>query len=316
MNRSRLETYDTWTAPRDAGSRDKPTHRVLGACPCCAGTARALWFKNSDLTLYRCDTCEVIYQDPQPDLSALLDRSYNEDYFSSCKLQVSNQSAALAPRLALLESMLAHRPEQPPMRLLDVGSGIGAFMLAAKDRGWDPAGLEPSPYAVQFCTDHLGLMVTAGTLDDAITFPHQFDCVNLNHVLEHFQRPFENLKKIHSLLRPGGLLVAEVPREGKLASQVLHLLSSWRGATRHPRPAFTIVHMCIFSPRSLRALVKRAGFTVERLWVEGNASSPERFAERFGDSPPLGRLLGRASQFLNADVRLGLGNIVVIARRP
>ena len=315
MKSTDLKTYDTWTHAVPTTAPGVATHRTLGHCPCCGSTARWRWFTNSDLTLYRCNQCQAVYQDPQPDLSALLDRSYNQDYFASCQLRVSNQSAALAPRLKAIEVLLKHTPEGAPLRLLDVGSGVGAFLLAAKDRGWEPMGLEPSPYAVQYCTEQLGLTVIPGTLDDPVAFPHVFDCINLNHVLEHFQRPYENLQRIRSLLRPGGLLIAEVPREGKFASQLLHLLSSWRGAARQPRPAFTIVHMCIFSPASLRALVNRAGFTVERLWVEGNASSPERFVERFGDSPPLGRLLGRASQLLKADVHVGLGNIVVIARR-
>lgn len=311
-----LRAYDTWTKPVSTKDASRPTHRELGYCPCCDETRRSLWFKNSDLTLYRCSHCRVVYQDPQPDLSALLDRSYNEDYFSSCHLQLPTQSAALEPRLALLEGLLGSTTYQTPIKLLDVGSGLGAFLLAAKKRGWEPIGLEPSLYAVQYAREKLGFSVIEGTLDDPVSFPHLFDCINLNHVLEHLQQPQQNLARIKTLLRPGGLLVIEVPREGKLASRFLHLLSSWRGATQHARPTFTIVHMCIFSPESLRTLLEQAGFAIERLWIEGNASSPERFAERFGDSPPLGKLLGRASQFLRADVRAGLGNIVAIARRP
>lgn len=315
MIRVRLQSYDTWkeSSTDVLPSQSPATHHALEKCPCCDHSNRRLWFKNNDLTLYQCRNCDVIYQDPQPDLTALLDRSYNENYFESCQQRVPNQTEALLPRLAEVEALLNNAQ---PITVLDVGSGIGAFMLAAQARGWYPFGLEPSHFAVRYCHETRGLTVTEGTLDDPVTFPHPFDVVNLNHVLEHFQHPQENLKRIRELLRPGGIMMLEVPREGKWASQILHFLSSWRGASRHPRPAFTIVHMCIFTPSSLRYLLERCGFTIERLWVESNAASPARFHERFGDSPPLGKALGRAAQVFQADVRVGLGNIVALARRP
>jgi len=311
VRRTQLRAFDTWT------STTPSSHRFLGHCPCCAHAERTLWFQNRDVILHRCRQCGVAYQDPQPDLSALLEHSYNEEYFSSCSQRLPDQTVALGPRLADIERTVATGgAPREPIRALDVGSGIGAFLLAAKERGWQPVGLEPSPYAVRYCTDTLQLEVEVGTLDDDLSWPYLFDVINLNHVLEHFQRPRENLQRVRALLRPGGVLAVEVPREGKLASLLLHTLSAWRSATRHPRPAFTIVHMCLFTPASLRSLLERAGFSVERLWVEGNASSPERYQERFGDSPPLGKLLGRASQWCQADVLAGMGNIVAFARAP
>ena len=254
-----------------------------------------------------------MYQDPQPDLGALLERCYNQDYLSSCQQKLPSQAEALRPRLTAVEALL--NISSPPT-VLDVGAGVGAFMQAAQAEGWQPAGLEPSPFAVRYCQEHLGLDLRQGTLDEPVTFSQLFDVVNLNHVLEHFQYPQANLKTIKDLLRPGGILMLEVPQEGKWASQFLHWLSGWKSASRATRPAFTIVHMCIFTPGSLRRLLERCGFTIERLWVESNAVSEARFDERFGNSPPLGRALGRAAQLFSADVRVGLGNIVALARRP
>lgn len=311
MRQTQLREFDTWT------STTSVPQRYLGHCPCCEHKERSLWFQNRDLILHRCHRCGVAYQDPQPDLAALLKQSYSEEYFASCRERLPDQTTALQTRLADIERLAwADGTPHGPLRALDIGSGIGAFLLAARERGWQPAGLEPSPYAVRYCMDTLGLDVKQGTLDDHVAWPYPFDVVHLNHVLEHFQRPLENLQRVRQLLRPGGVLAVEVPREGKLASLLLHKLSAWRAATRYPRPVFTIVHMCVFTPASLHRLLERTGFSVERLWVEGNAASPERYRERFGDSPPLGKLLGRASQWCQADVWAGMGNIVAYARAP
>lgn len=316
MLRSSLRASDTWVSPTTQ-TRDRPvslTHHAVGQCPCCASRESSRWFENADLVLRRCTACGVVYQDPQPDLTALLGKSYDEEYFGSCRNCLPLQENSFAQRLRQMEASLRAGEGREGHRVLDVGSGIGAFLAAAKKRGWEPVGLEPSAYAVDFCARTLGVRVVRGTLDDNVVLSPPFDAIHMSHVLEHLQHPLQNLQRVWSLLRPDGLLVVEVPREGKWASQLLHLLSGWRGATRHPRPAFTIVHMCIFTPQSLRALLTRSGFIVDRLWVESNAESRERFTERFGDAPGLGKFLGRIALLTRADVKVGLGNIVAFAR--
>lgn len=55
---------------------------------------------------------------------------------------------AAAPALRAFDRgrlrMLA-RAQPPPARLLDVGAGRGRFVAAARARGYDARGIEPSP---------------------------------------------------------------------------------------------------------------------------------------------------------------------------
>lgn len=40
---------------------------------------------------------------------------------------------------------------------------------------------------------------------------HEFDVVEASHIIEHLDRPFDVMKEIHRILKPGGLLIIKVP---------------------------------------------------------------------------------------------------------
>ncbi|MBI3890669.1 MAG: class I SAM-dependent methyltransferase [Candidatus Wallbacteria bacterium] len=103
------------------------------------------------------------------------------------------------------------------------------------------------------------------------------DVLVLSEVLEHLQQPLETLNHLHSLLRPGALLVLTVPNGygpweamncGKkllgtvglggplLAFQRLFGFGKATLQSRNPH----LDHVQFFTQRALRELVERAGF--------------------------------------------------------
>lgn len=95
--------------------------------------------------------------------------------------------------------------------LLDVGSYVGLFMQTATARGWQCKGVEPERDAWQYAVQELGLDACLGTLSTCTFAPQSFDSVTLLQVLEHVADPRQMLKQVYNLLRPGGVLVVEVP---------------------------------------------------------------------------------------------------------
>lgn len=138
-------------------------------------------------------------------------------------------------------------------RLLDVGSGDGAFMARMREMGWDVAGVEPDPKAAANAKNKFGLNhIHAGFLEDAGFVDNSFDAVTMAHVIEHLPDPIKTIRECRRLLRPGGKLMITTPNAKSLGERWFG--KHWRG-WEPPR------HLFLFTAESLQACVENAGFT-------------------------------------------------------
>ena len=78
-------------------------------------------------------------------------------------------------------------------------------------RGWEAYGIEPNRALARGLSESRGLPVHAGTLDDLPANWGQFDAITLFHVIEHVPDPRTTLRKVATLLRPGGALLIVTP---------------------------------------------------------------------------------------------------------
>lgn len=141
-------------------------------------------------------------------------------------------------------------------RLLDVGAAGGAFVEQAALRGFHAEGLEPTPEFVAFAADELGVTLHGSTVEDAGLEPGALDVATMWHVLEHVPDPVEVLSQLRDAVRPGGLVVIEVPNAG---SYLAHRDGvAWTSLEPD-------VHVNQFGARSLRAALEAAGLSVARL---------------------------------------------------
>jgi SAM-dependent methyltransferase len=146
-------------------------------------------------------------------------------------LHDSGAYAAPSPRLAALAEpvlrafdrrrtrMLA-RVAPPPARLLDAGAGRGRFVAAARARGYEATGLEPSPGRAAAAAQRYDVALTPSTIDDADIAPGSLDAVTLWHVLEHVEDPGAALRRIAGWLRPGGVLLIGAPNLASLQARI------------------------------------------------------------------------------------------------
>ena len=152
-------------------------------------------------------------------------------------------------------------------RLLDIGCGNGSF-LSAWSRlipGWSLCGSEVNEkYKSQI--EHIPGVEKLFTCDvDGI--PGPFDVVSLVHVLEHIPSPAAFLLRVRRKVKPGGVLLVEVP---DCAQNYFMLLVA--------------DHCSHFSPPLLRGVVASAGFEVAHAtnsWVAKEATVVAR--PRAGD---------------------------------
>ncbi len=240
------------------------------SCLLCGGSHTAAFIAACDpdladgprFTMVRCQDCGLCFLNPRP-TAASIGQFYPADYGPHQGVEPSPKTIASARRRMRLPAWWRarnpHRYGLPPSgqcRLLDVGCGGGEFLQRMHAQGWQVTGLDAAQPAVQRVRDTLGLPALAGTLPHAELKPESFEAVTLWHALEHMPRPLETLRHAYDLLVPGGKVLALVPN---IAG----------GPARWFGPAWFGLHLPLhlvqFSPATLRQMVSRAGFAVERL---------------------------------------------------
>ncbi|MBA3259169.1 MAG: class I SAM-dependent methyltransferase [Gemmatimonadales bacterium] len=151
----------------------------------------------------------------------------------------------------------------PGSSVLDVGCGRPTFLETlvratgirgvgtdVSDAGW--AG-DPERWA------RARLELRRGLVGE-VPLEGPFDVVCMWHALEHDYEPADTLRRLKSLTRSGGAILVEVPNYDSLTRR-LHG-SAWAGL-HTPR------HTAAYTPKTLRAMLERAGWTVERQTAYG-----------------------------------------------
>ena len=201
----------------------------------------------------RCRVCGITQTLPQPSETAIA-RYYPRVYYPDPELACRYYEHVA--RAFHLEKLSRLKRYAPGGRLLDVGCGIGYFVKAAADHGYDAEGLELNEQIASRGRELWKLPIRAGTFSSQDAAGAVYDVVTFWQAFEHMHRPREVLETVRSLLRPGGLLVIGVPNFSSLQSVILR--SHWYHLDV-PR------HLFHYDPENLAALVTRQGFNVERV---------------------------------------------------
>lgn len=107
-------------------------------------------------------------------------------------------------------------------KLLDIGSGPGLFLEAARRRGWQVSGTEPSGWARVWAQTHLGISVLEGGYEALAALPAEsVDVVCLFDVIEHVLDPHALIAASARVLKKGGWLVLTTPAFDSFLARVM-----------------------------------------------------------------------------------------------
>lgn len=252
------------TAPPadDALRIDGRSYVHVGVCDGCGAAARALYGAAEEPALHpiqvRCDACGLVFATPRLTPAAL--EELYRTYFSELATHHEDEGDARRRRAGIARLLGEIAALEPGRRLLDVGAGSGDLLAAARDRGYDAAGVELSAEGVERARARHGLeTVLGGTFEEAPLAGAAFDVVVAWHVVEHVFDLGAFVRRAHEVLRPGGLLVVGTESYRYPTNSALRAARFASG--RVPRPVTSPMHTFVFSPASLRSSVERHGFT-------------------------------------------------------
>jgi len=136
-----------------------------------------------------------------------------------------------------IAALLRHIESAPPLRILDFGCGPGRDLLAFRQLGHEPTGLEGSAALAAMAREASGCEVLEQNFLSLELPPEHFDGVFANASLFHVpaQELARVLGELRAALKPGGVLFASNPRghgeEGWQGERygAWHDLDLWRG---------------------------------------------------------------------------------------
>ena len=143
-------------------------------------------------------------------------------------------------------------------RAVDIGCGLGETAIELGRQGYAAEGVDESAKAINLlrsaCPE---VKWHQGRIEEfcAAAEPQSYDVLSLYHVLEHIPHPDVIAQSLLSLLRPGGLLIVEVPDVG--GGQARRLGWSWRHWLPH--------HVNYFSVSTLQRMFSRYGANLLRV---------------------------------------------------
>lgn len=100
----------------------------------------------------------------------------------------------------------------PPAKVLELGCSHGSFVALLRHAGYDSAGVEMSPWVVEFGQQTFGVPISVGPIESLDIAPGSLDVIALMDVLEHLPDPVATMAHCLQLLKPEGLLLVQTPK--------------------------------------------------------------------------------------------------------
>ena len=192
-----------------------------------------------------------------------------------------------------IESRMAEGGHLHPLRLqlvtqhcsinnamtLDIGAGLGQFILLLQQQGAMALGIEPSALRRAYALEAYGLELNPRPADDGYWqtgYSKAFDLITLWDVIEHVDDPRSTLAAAATLLKPGGLICLDTPDREVISyrlSQIVNRLSSGTLPLffSHFYSTARYGHKQIFTRRQITELLQDCGLVPAPVNLDGQA---------------------------------------------
>ncbi|MFH0774011.1 MAG: class I SAM-dependent methyltransferase [bacterium] len=200
-----------------------------------------------------CRRCKSIYlEDYQKDRGFLYE---NPDYSPWGKAEEeAEEDVAMSKKEAFKWqlSLLQRYTTGKGKRLLDIGTGKGYLLEVASELGFDPYGVEPSPYTSKVTEKRFPKKIICGLLEDAKYKNGEFDVITMTDLIEHIPHPHSFFDEVYRILKPSGFILITTPNSNSFTRILLG--KDWF--------QYKYEHIIYYNKVSLRHLLDKKGIEV------------------------------------------------------
>ena len=220
--------------------------------------------KEGEFLYVKCNNCELVYQNPRLPVDEIKE-FYDSEYIAHRK---KKDWGMLTPLYE--HAMSKHDREKDKIvnqfckltsetKVLDVGCAVGTFLLHInKKYHCKISGVDfkenlsyPGFEKIDF---HQGLFYEQDLPEKT------FDVITMWHFFEHDYDPNKTLEFAKKLLKPGGIIIIEVPRLDSFTFKLFN--SKWPGV-QAPQ------HTALYDKKSILAMLKKHGYEIEEYMPYG-----------------------------------------------
>jgi SAM-dependent methyltransferase len=241
------------------------------SCVLCGGRDIRDYHDQGYRKVVKCRDCGMVSVRPIPDPGAKYETERlayvgeilpeTAEFFRDCNRNFEETAVIGEFRRAL--DWIETRCERGTM--LDVGPGTGIFLHLARERGWQPFGIDLCELSAERAIEEFDIKVDVGNFTDFPYEANSFDCITMLDVVEHSRDPVAFLRRAHEVLKPGGTLYVAVPNQRSLLTVIL---DRWIRLGLPFRSLFlerlyVSPHLYYFNPSVLQRILEQTGFEVQ-----------------------------------------------------
>jgi len=234
--------------------------RSILQCLFCSSKLNYKEFAVNTEILTFCEKCQIGYTRAKKNRSIQekeVMRFYGEDYIKHYLTREKELRKQFDRGIEILKKYFREAS------ILDIGCGIGFFLRLLEEdtrengNTWHLYGIEPNKdlfrYSKKFCRKS---RIVNRLIEETELKPFFFNCVTFWDVLEHIPNPLQALKEVNRILKNDGIVIVQAPNYKSLMAYLTKEKWDWWAPPDH------LYH---FSPRSLRLLLEKSGFTIYEL---------------------------------------------------
>ena len=239
------------------------------SCYICGGTARVPLTEIHGFNYFTCSNCSHVYTSNRYSDDAIR-RFYEKNSYWAEVTYANNETChyrrnnVALPKVEFVERYM----NGGGALWLDVGSGIGDIVSVALERGHQAVGLELSETSVAFAKKVFGVDLSPMTLNEYLvnnpSIAGSMSIVSMIGLIEHVVSPIDFLHDANRVLRPGGLIMIQVPNARSLSSMIQERFP--KNVFRHMLP---IEHIMVFTESSINTALGLTGFEPVAYWYHG-----------------------------------------------
>ena len=203
-----------------------------------------------------CASCGLVFVNPQPS------KAWTENFYKNHYRHLYEEVDVPTRDYCERESMFWKHNQSLAFfseylgktgKVLDIGAADGIFLRVFRDHfpNWDLSGIEPNAKFVKFVSKEYDLPnLKAGLFPQDLEDSTKYDFLHSSHVFEHILDPLNFLNACRDRLTDEGMLFLEIPN-------ALNFRKSYRSVH--------VAHVFHYCPRTIEALLNKAGFQVLKL---------------------------------------------------